>query len=130
MAFLYPAEKVPPVAKGEEILDFMSSSFFSFAITKEAVYLRSGDNLGRVPLSAIRRIALDPARGLPGNLIIVGLISLALAIGAWLHWPTRLLPWSLTIIFTSYFVQAMRGYGGRYRLQIDLAPGFPTNFNS
>lgn len=131
MAFLYPAEKLPPVAKSEKILDSMSSYLFSFAITKEAVYLRSGGNLGRFPRSAIRKVTLDPARERPGAMIICGLISLALGIGIWLRWPTSLFQWSMAILSISFFVLAMRrDRGGWYRLWIDLAPGFPTNFNS
>jgi hypothetical protein len=128
MAFLSQQfVKVPPVAKTEEILDSMSANFFSFAVTREALYLMTWKEMDRFPLSSIRRVALDPARGFSIHLVVYGLISLVFVTGSLLHWSTGKSSWFLAIMYTFIFAQMVWGYRGRYRLRIDLSPGFASN---
>jgi hypothetical protein len=129
------ALKALSVPETEESIDSMSSPFFSFAVTKEAVYLTTNKDVARFPLSAIRRVALDPARGLPAGTVLNGATAFMLLTGVILHLSRLSETWELIAYFllaTTYIsslVPMMRGYRGRYRLWVDLSPDFAASSN-
>jgi hypothetical protein len=132
MAFVRQALKLPPVPETEEIIDSMSSDLFSFAVTKEAVYLTTNKDMSRFPLSAIRRVTLDPARGLTAGIalsIFVTIIYTTILTVDFLNHRQPALRFILVTACIFFIVQMVRGFRGRYRLWIDLLPGFAANLN-
>lgn len=131
MAFMLQALKLPPVPEAEEIIDSMSSDLFSFAVTRKAVYLTTNKDVARFPLSAIRRVALEPARGLSGSMILNSLPFPIFLMTTFVY-STKIGQLShvlVGILFLSPFVSMVRGYRGRYRLWIDLSPDFAASSN-
>ena len=135
MAFMRQALTIPPVPETEEPVDSMSSPLFSFAVTQEAIYLTTNKDMARFPLSAIRRVALDPARGLPASTILNGVMFLILLTGVMIRLSRMSETWGLVLYFLlaityiSSLVPIMRGYRGRYRLRVDLSPDFAASSN-
>ena len=113
----------------------LMSDSFCFAVTKEAVYLpvrkkgfvlRDAFETTRVPLSAIRGVALRPARAVTTRIVTWTVIVLVLAL-AFLADTLKTRKWSfgllfLTVVYLYSLVAMIFGPRGRYRVQIDMWP--------
>lgn len=113
----------------------LMSDSFCFAVTKEAVYLparkkgfvlRDPFETTRVPLSAIRGVALHPARAATARIVTWTVIVLVLAL-AFLTGTLKTRKWSFSLLFLTVaylysLVGMIFGPRGRYRVQIDMWP--------